>query len=136
MYVVMSVSIHLRYLMSTLYRNFLPLSPTSSPTGRCRTKIGGKFRVLLFYRTRQPNMNGKVDTTNEPTRRTEPKPTNRRLLPLSNERTKACHINIPRVNTDTISNYPKTYVVVVEHEDIRHKQETNCNPFFEKVCKV
>ena len=77
-------------------------------------------------------MNGKVDTANEPTRRTEPEPTNRLLLLLHGKRTKPLHIDIPRVNPDAISDQAKSDVVVVEHGYIVHVASAGCNSFVQK----
>ena len=60
-------------------------------------------------------MHNKVDTTDEPTRRTEPEPTNRLALFLHGKRTEPLHIDIPRVNPDAVSDQAKSDVVVVEH---------------------
>ncbi len=63
-------------------------------------------------------MHGKVDTANKTTRRTEPEPTNRLLLLLHGKRTKALHIDIPRVNPDAVSDDANSDVVGGEHDYI------------------
>ena len=77
-------------------------------------------------------MHSEVDTANEPTRRTEPEPTHRLLLSLSGECAEPVHIDIPRVNPDTVSDDANSDVVVVEHGYIVQVASAGCNSFVQK----
>ena len=81
-------------------------------------------------------MHGEVDTANEPTRRTEPEPTHRLLLSLGGECAEPLHIDIPRVNPDTVSDDAKSDVVVVEHGYILQVTGADCNTCYTEIGEI